>query len=103
MLKSWPQNILNGNIGLVLMEIFQVLHDQYNATTWIYDGKQNIRLQKHMNIIFIGIGPCFGLQRDNLRVVKWLDGDLADLPQLTKIRDCAGLTISTLGDRTYMR
>ena len=101
MLKSWPQNILNGNIGLFLMKIFQVLHDQYNATTWIYDGKLNI--QKHMINIFIGIGPCFGLQRDNLRVVKWLDGDLADLLQLTKIRDCAGLTISTLEDRTYMR
>ena len=85
------------------MEIFQVLHDQYNATTWIHDGKLNIQLQNQMNNIFIGIGPCFGLQCDNLRVVKWLDGDLPDLPQLTKIRDCAGLTISTLEDRTYMR
>ena len=95
------------------MEMFQVLHDQYNASAWIYDGKLDIIiLQKHrstygrgrsLNNIFIGNGPCYVLQCDNLRVVKWLDGDLVDRPQLTKIRDCVGLTISTLEDRTYMR
>ena len=43
-------NILNGIIGLVLMEMFQVLHDQYNAPAWIYDGKLHFKifeLQKH--------------------------------------------------------
>ena len=24
------------------MKMFQVLHDQYNATAWIYDGELNI-------------------------------------------------------------
>ena len=94
------------------MKMFQVLHDQYNATTWIYDGELNIIFNyinlhyghdRNQNNIFIGNGPCYVLQCDNLRVVKWLDGDLADLPRLTKIRDCAGLTILTREDRTYMR
>ena len=89
------------------MKMFQVLHDQYNATAWIYDGELNIIFNMAMagtlTIFSLGIGPSYILQSDNERVVKWRDGDLADLPQLTKIRDCAGLTISTLEDRTYMR
>ena len=42
MLEIWPQNILNLEIGSVSIEMFQVLHDQYNATAWIHDGKLSI-------------------------------------------------------------